>query len=208
MWEEKVAEGKDQISWTEYRNLTYGALEDAENSFPIGFNYSGMIHRDERRFRMSDKDGDKELDRDEFSAFVHPEDHAYMRDIVVIETMDDMDKDKDGKISLKEYIDDFWQMYDTTAPEIEPEWVQDEREQFSLHKDTDKDGYLSFQEMKHWLVPEDFDHSWAEAHHLLSTVDADQDQKLSQEEILEKYDVFVGSQATQFGEMLNRHDEF
>ena len=34
--------------------------------------------------------------------------------------------------------------------------------------------------MKHWLVPEDFDHSWAEAHHLLSTVDADQDQKLSQ----------------------------
>jgi len=53
--------------------LTYGALEDAENSFPIGFNFSGMIHRDERRFRMSDKDGDKELDRDEFSAFVHPE---------------------------------------------------------------------------------------------------------------------------------------
>ena len=37
--------------------------------------------------------------------------------------------------------------YDTTAPEIEPEWVQDEREQFSLHKDTDKDGYLSFQEV-------------------------------------------------------------
>ena len=33
-----------------------------------------------------------------------------MRDIVVIETMDDMDKDKDGKISLKEYIEDFWQM--------------------------------------------------------------------------------------------------
>ena len=56
-----------------FRNLTYGALEDAENSFPIGFNYSGMIHRDERRFRMSDKDGDKELDRDEFSAFFHPE---------------------------------------------------------------------------------------------------------------------------------------
>ena len=56
-----------------FRNLTYGALEDAENSFPIGFNFSGMIHRDERRFRMSDKDGDKELDRDEFSAFVHPE---------------------------------------------------------------------------------------------------------------------------------------
>ena len=56
-----------------FRNVTYGSLENVENSFPIGFNFSGMIHRDERRFSMSDKNGDKELDRDEFSAFVHPE---------------------------------------------------------------------------------------------------------------------------------------
>ena len=35
-----------------------------------------------------------------------------------------------------------------------------------------------------------------------------QDGKLSKEEILEKYDVFVGSQATDFGEALIRHDEF
>ena len=35
-----------------------------------------------------------------------------------------------------------------------------------------------------------------------------QDGKLTKEEILEKYDVFVGSQATEYGEALQRHDEF
>ena len=48
-------------------------MENPEASFPTGFNFSGMISRDERRFQMADKDGDRELDREEFSAFVHPE---------------------------------------------------------------------------------------------------------------------------------------
>lgn len=35
-----------------------------------------------------------------------------------------------------------------------------------------------------------------------------QDGQLSRQEILDKYDLFVGSQATDFGEALTRHDEF
>lgn len=35
-----------------------------------------------------------------------------------------------------------------------------------------------------------------------------QDGKLTKEEIVDKYDLFVGSQATDFGEALVRHDEF
>lgn len=35
-----------------------------------------------------------------------------------------------------------------------------------------------------------------------------QDGKLTREEILDKYNVFVGSQVTDFGEALLRHDEF
>lgn len=35
-----------------------------------------------------------------------------------------------------------------------------------------------------------------------------QDKKLTKDEIINKYDLFVGSQATDFGEALNRHDEF
>ena len=35
-----------------------------------------------------------------------------------------------------------------------------------------------------------------------------QDQRLSKEEILQHQDVFVGSQATDFGDYLVKHDEF
>lgn len=35
-----------------------------------------------------------------------------------------------------------------------------------------------------------------------------QDGRLSKQEILDSYEVFVGSQATDFGEVLLRHDEF
>lgn len=35
-----------------------------------------------------------------------------------------------------------------------------------------------------------------------------QDGKLTKKEILDKYEVFVGSQVTDFGEALLRHDEF
>lgn len=35
-----------------------------------------------------------------------------------------------------------------------------------------------------------------------------QDGKLTREEIVDKSDLFVGSQATDFGEALVRHDEF
>lgn len=35
-----------------------------------------------------------------------------------------------------------------------------------------------------------------------------QDKQLTKEEILQHYDTFVGSQATDFGEYLVRHDEF
>jgi calumenin len=35
-----------------------------------------------------------------------------------------------------------------------------------------------------------------------------QDGVLSKEEVLDKYEVFVGSQATDFGEALRKHDEF
>lgn len=62
--------------------------------------------------------------------------------------------------------------------------------------------------MRSWIVPPDYDHASAESKHLVSEADEDDDGVLSKAEILDKYDVFVGSQVTDFGEALNRHDEF
>jgi hypothetical protein len=63
-------------------------------------------------------------------------------------------------------------------------------------------------QVKNWIIPPDFDHAEAEARHLIYESDVDADNKLTKEEILTKYDLFVGSQATDFGEALARHDEF
>lgn len=45
--------------------------------------YKSMLTRDERRFKTADRDGDGIATREEFTAFLHPEEFDYMRDVVV-----------------------------------------------------------------------------------------------------------------------------
>ena len=54
-------------------------------------------------------------------------------------------------------------------------------------------------------MPSDYDHSASESQHLIHEADSNRDGSLSKQEILDHYDLFVGSQATDFGAAL--HDE-
>jgi len=45
--------------------------------------YRTMLTRDERRFKTADRDGDGIATRDEFTAFLHPEEFHHMRDVIV-----------------------------------------------------------------------------------------------------------------------------
>ncbi|KAI5703817.1 hypothetical protein M8J75_016525 [Diaphorina citri] len=188
-WRTHNPEDKEKITWDEYREKVYGFLDEVDaaelaKDEDQGFSYKNMLNRDKRRWDVADIDGDRALTREEFASFLHPEETAHMRDLVVVETMEDIDKDKDGKVSLREYIGDMFRGGDTDGDEELPDWV------------------------KNWILPPDFDHSDAEARHLIYESDSDADQKLTKDEILAKYDLFVGSQATDFGEALVRHDEF
>lgn len=49
-----------------------------------GFNYKQMMNRDERRFKLANHDGDLRANQEEFTAFLHPEEFDYMKDIVVL----------------------------------------------------------------------------------------------------------------------------
>lgn len=69
-----------------------------------GYSFKSVLDRDKRRWSAADIDGDGAMTRDEFSAFLHPNENEHMKDIVVLEAVEDIDKDKDGKISLEEYI--------------------------------------------------------------------------------------------------------
>ncbi|XP_029282298.1 calumenin-A [Cottoperca gobio] len=203
-WKDFDMNNDGKISWDEYKNVTYGSyLEDPQ--MDTEYNYSHMMSRDERRFTVADTNGDLIADKKEFTAFLHPEDHEHMKDIVVQETMEDIDKNGDGFIDLMEYIGD---MYTSEDGEDEPEWVATERQQFSEFRDKNNDGKMDKEETLDWILPSDYDHAEAEAKHLVHESDANQDGKLTKNEILDKYDVFVGSQVTDFGEALLRHDEF
>lgn len=175
-------------------------LEKEDN----GFSYKAMLTRDRRRWSVADRDGDDALTKAEFTDFLHPEESPYMRDVVVAETVEDIDKDNDGKISVDEYIGDMYRA--TDDGDDEPDWVKHERETFKTFRDKDGDGSLNNEEVKDWIIPQDFDHAEAESKHLIYEADSDSDEKLTKEEILEKYDIFVGSQATDFGKFWARFD--
>ena len=103
-----------------------------------------MEERDRRRWDLADEDKDTFLVKTEFQNFLHPEDAPHMRDIVVQETLEDIDKDGDGQISIDEYIGD---MYRGDDGENEPDWVKSEREQFQEFRDKNKDGHMDLEEV-------------------------------------------------------------
>ena len=57
--------------------------------------------------------------------------------------------------------------------EEEPEWVKTEREHFSKWRDLNNDGVMDKEEVRHWIMPDDYDHAQAESKHLIYEADAD-----------------------------------
>ncbi|CAG0914851.1 unnamed protein product [Notodromas monacha] len=207
-WKSHNLDGGEAISWDQYRKISYGfvdGMSEEELKADDGVSYAEMLRKDKRRWEKADSNADGNLSEEEFASFLHPEESEALQDIVVLEAMEDIDKDKDGQITVEEYISD---MYHGDAGEAEPEWVTQEREQFRQVRDKNGDGFLDETEVKAWIIPPDYDHSEAETVHLISEADIDFDGKLARTEVLDNYDLFVGSQATDFGEYLSRHDEF
>uniref|UniRef100_A0A3Q3VXV5 EF-hand domain-containing protein n=1 Tax=Mola mola TaxID=94237 RepID=A0A3Q3VXV5_MOLML len=205
-WKDYDKNRDGKISWEEYKNTTYGYYQDEEfDDIEDKATYKSMLTRDQRRFQSADKDGDGIATREEFTAFLHPEEFDYMKGLVVQETVEDIDKNGDGKINLDEYIGD---MYTPENGESEPDWVQKERKHFLEFRDTNKDGYLDAVEVANWILPGEVDHADNEAKHLIHETDTDKDERITKKEILANWNMFVGSQATNYGEDLTkRHDE-
>ena len=55
----------------------------------------------------------------------------------------------------------------------EPDWVKTERDQFTNFRDKNKDGQMDKAEVTDWIIPSDYDHSEAEAKHLILESDTD-----------------------------------
>lgn len=198
-----------QITWAEYYNVTYGKLKDDADwdaNVKDGLSYRDMVNRDKTRWKVADSDSDDSCSLTELKAFIHPQHTDRMKSLVFEETMTDLDKNKDGFLDVDEYISDVY--HPETEGEQEPDWVAAEREEFSNDRDKDKDGKLDENEVREWVMPDKANYARTEAKHLISESDSNQDGVLTKEEVLDHYDTFVGSQATQYGEMFEGHDEF
>ncbi|XP_065511402.1 serine/threonine-protein kinase SBK1-like [Caloenas nicobarica] len=102
-WGRHDRDGDGAVTWSEYRGGTFGDPGDFGDTGRPEL-YRRLLARERRRFGAADGDGDGRVTRQEFAAFLHPEDFERMRDIVVTETMEDMDKDGDGFVQEDEYI--------------------------------------------------------------------------------------------------------
>jgi len=198
-WTDIKPHNENYITWAEYINHTYGSEKDSEET--------SSISRDESRWQLADTDDDSVLTKTEFSNFLHPEEAGHMKESVVQETLDEVDKDNDGFISLEEYLEDVGAGEEDDEDGNGETWTKEDEDEF--HRDLDKngDGRLDRDEIYEWIVPSDFDHIDEETKHLFDEADADKDGYLSGQEVIDNYELFVGSQATDYGNALRRHQE-
>ena len=64
-------------------------------------------------------------------------------------------------------------MWPAQEEQGEPDWVRTEREQFASFRDKDGDGRMDQNEVRDWVMPDDYDHTEAEAKHLVFESDMD-----------------------------------
>lgn len=57
------------------------------------------------------------------------------------------------------------------SEEDEPDWVKTEKEQFAAFRDKDGDGFMDKNEVKDWILPNEYDHSESESKHLMHEAD-------------------------------------
>ncbi|OXU24995.1 hypothetical protein TSAR_006379 [Trichomalopsis sarcophagae] len=193
--EDADADGDGKVTWEEIVQDTYGsdpedlALEDK------------LIENDKATFNVADLNGDGYLEGDEFKAYTHPEETPRMLDLILKQAFVDYDKDKDAFISFQEFLGD-------RADGQDKEWLLVEKEKFDHVYDTNNDGKLDITEVHAWLVPSNEDIATDEVDHLFAASDDDHDDRLSFDEILEHHDVFVGSEATDYGDHLQDIERF
>jgi len=165
--------------------------------------YNKMYNRDRARFDAADIDGNEMLSESEFVLFKNPLKDEAVKIAVIAECLGAVDTDKDGKINLQEYLAD-WHV---PPIKIDEDFNELETDRFNDEYDRNKDGFLSGDELLFWLSPDNTEIAIDEAEHLIDMCDEDEDERLTPEEIVENHDLWVDSDATEYGAQLRHYDE-
>lgn len=165
--------------------------------------YNRMYYRLKARFTAADVNADELLDKAEWILFSNPIRDEAVKNTVIAESMAVVDTDKDGKLSLEEYLSDWY----SKPNAISEEERKIEIDTFNEEMDRNKDGFLDENELIYWIDPENTYDAVEEAHHLLDMCDENEDEKLTAEEIIEESELWIDSVGTEYGKTLRHMDE-
>jgi len=202
-----VAADHDKIDWN------FVVMEEHTHEFHQGESfdandisyreYNKMYNRDRARFDAADIDKDEKLTEGEFVLFKNPLKDENVKQVVIDEALKSVDTNGDGKIDLQEYLND-WHVPPNTVDE---DFNDLETDRFKDEYDRNNDGFLTGDELLFWLSPDNTEIAIDEAEHLIDMCDEDEDDRLTPDEIVENHDLWVDSDATEYGAQLRHYDE-
>lgn len=146
--EEEDFDEDGYVSWDEHLKDSFdieGDGDEAENKLR-----DELMVEDKALWKTADLNGDGRLDRKEFPAFNSPEEYEYMHNTLYEQTMLKRDKDRDGYLSLNEFMSDIHG--NPMSPKSENYLT--EKDRFENDYDQDKDGKLNKQEVLLWIIPD------------------------------------------------------
>jgi len=205
--------GHESIDWNdvveeEYSHYFGGGDDDADvdvfDANDKSFReYNKMYNRDKARFDAADIDKDGKLTEGEFLLFKNPLKDENVKQVVIDEALKAVDSNGDGQIDLQEYLNDWHEPPNTN----DDDFIELETDRFNDEYDRNKDGFLIGDELLFWLSPDNTEIAIDEAEHLIDMCDEDEDERLTPDEIVENHDLWVDSDATEYGAQLRHYDE-
>jgi Ca2+-binding EF-hand superfamily protein len=190
------------VTWKEYAAEEFDLDElEVDPTDPMYEEELQLMEEDRILFDAADINKDEKLDKAEFLAFSHPEEDDKMKPLVIDQVLKSRDKDKDGVLSFQEYLGERGEGKDK-------EWLLSEKDRFDTELDKNGDHHLSREEILGWIIPSNEETAEEEVNHLFAGADQDVNGMLSFQEIIDNHDLFVGSEATDYGEQLENLDRF
>merc|ERR1711970_289506 len=206
-------DGDDRINWNEFVEEFYGLDVGDQNNIlkmdtDTGTEFNRMYARDKGRFHAADRDTDGALTLIEYISFKNPLKTNDLRDQAIAWALKEVDADKDGKVSLKEYMSDYMTKPTDGLEYYGEEHLEQEKRKFEEELDVDGNGVLEGEELSFWMGPDNTEIAIEEAEHLIEMCDENGDGFLSKNEIMDNHELWLDSDATEYGQQLRyAHEE-